>query len=500
MQISTLSFATRFKSDIQRMTSQFEDLTRQLVSGKKTDRFSGLGTDRTLVLSLRAQVSQTSSFISTIDRTELRIKAMSDSLTRVDEMANKSKTDSLQSSFELLSSGQTQLQMVSGANLDELVSLLNLELDDRYMFSGSATQTKPVELPDTILNGTVTQAGLKQIIDERLQADLGADGRGRLTVTQPNTNEVEIAEEASPNAFGLKLTATSSELTGTTVPQPAGTPPSFTVSFSGTLPNPGEQISMEFALPDGSSETMTLTATSADPPGEGEFTIGADADATAANFQAAFDTALQEMNQTELRAASAVEAGNNFFDYGGGTAPQRVDGPPFDTATGLVDGTETNTVFWYKGDDSAGNPRDSAVARIGDGQTVSYGARADEAPIRDVFKTQAIYAAMEYSEADPNASESYAALTKRIGSKLAFENEPSVASVVTELGLTHHMLDNTKTRYETSKSLSLGLTEDIEDADPYEVGAKIGQLETIINASYQVTAKMNQMTLLNYIR
>ncbi len=53
-----------------------------------------------------------------------------------------------------------------------------------------------------------------------------------------------------------------------------------------------------------------------------------DGNATAANFQAALDTAIQEQAQTSLKAASAVEAADNFFDYAAGGAPQRVDGPP----------------------------------------------------------------------------------------------------------------------------------------------------------------------------
>ena len=499
MQISSLSQALRFKDDISRLQTQFEDLRRQLVTLKKSDTFSGLGSDRTLVLSLRSQVTETDGFISTIERVKLRTKASVDALTRVEEIANTSKTASLTSTFELLSTGQTQLQANSAANLDELVSLLNLELDDRYLFAGKDTDTRPVALPGEILDGDVTHAGLKQIIDERRQADLGADNRGRLALTQPNPEEVRIAESASPNAFGLKLSATTSNLTGTTVPQPTGTPAGLTIAFSATLPNEGETISIEVDLPDGTTETITLQATNTNPPEEGQFLIGADEDATAANFNAAFDTALQDFSQTTLRAASAKAAADNFFDYGNGTAPQRVDGPPFDTATGLIDGTPANTVYWYKGD-GAGIARDSLTARIGEGQSISYGARADEAPIRDTLKTQAIYAALQFSDADPNAPDAYAALTKRLGQELTFEGKASVADVVTELGLTQHRLEQTQTRHETNLSLSLGLVEDREGVDPYEISAKIGKLQVQIQASYQVTARANELSLLNFIR
>ena len=67
-------------------------------------------------------------------------------------------------------------------SLDQLLALLNAQAGDRYLFSGRATDTPAVETLDHILNGNGARAGLKQLITERNQADLGADGRGRLTI------------------------------------------------------------------------------------------------------------------------------------------------------------------------------------------------------------------------------------------------------------------------------------------------------------------------------
>ena len=49
--------------------------------------------------------------------------------------------------------------------------------------------------------------------------------------------------------------------------------------------------------------------------------------------------ASERLANTQLVAASAVQAGNEFFNTDASHPPLRVDGPPFDTATGLVDGT-----------------------------------------------------------------------------------------------------------------------------------------------------------------
>ena len=65
-------------------------------------------------------------------------------------------------------------------------------------------------------------------------------------------------------------------------------------SISAPIRMPGDKISFGLTLPDGSSQTITLQATTTSPPGADQFTIGASADATATNLQAAMTTAVGE--------------------------------------------------------------------------------------------------------------------------------------------------------------------------------------------------------------
>ena len=41
---------------------------------------------------------------------------------------------------------------------------------------------------------------------------------------------------------------------------------------------------------------------------------------------------------------------------------------------------------------------------------------------------------------------------------------------------------------------------DIQNADPYGVGGKLTTLQTQLQASYQVTAMLSQMSLVNFLR
>src|SRR5258708_12442592 len=85
----------------------------------------------------------------------------------------------------LNSAGQTIGQQTAGSQLYSMLGILNMQAGDRYLFSGSAINTLSVASADDILNGTVGQAGLKQVIAERQQADLGTNGLGRVVISTP---------------------------------------------------------------------------------------------------------------------------------------------------------------------------------------------------------------------------------------------------------------------------------------------------------------------------
>lgn len=493
MQISTFAQSATMRSNLAQIQSQLADLERQMSTGIKADSFSALGDGRNLVLSLNNQISQSKSYLDTINATQTRIKASSDALTRINDIASELKTGGLTSQFELTAGGQTSLQTTSGMRLSEVVDLLNLNVADRQLFGGKNTQTTPVENADLMLNGDTLHAGLKQVISERAQADLG-DGHGRLVLSSPASGTVSLAEDASPSPYGFKIANISSSLSGTTVTGPAGSPAAVSVAFGASLPNEGESVSVDLNLPDGTKTTVKLTATTANPPGKDQFTIGADAATTAANFQSALDSSVQTTAQTTLKAASAVQAGNDFFS----NPPVRVTGPNFSTATTSYNGSSLDTVIWYKGDTS-GTPGNNFIATIGDGSQVAYGARADQSALRSVVQSAAVLAAVSYSSSDPNAEASYAALTTRTSSALSFTGTQSVEDVVTDLGLKSATLDTSKNNLQTQISTSQTLLDNTQNADTYAVATKLTSLVTQLQASYQVTAALSKLSLANYL-
>ena len=161
----------------------------------------------------------------------------------------------------LNNNGQTSGQITAQAAFSNAVSLLNSQSGDRFLFSGRTTDTAATVPADVMLNGTGTQAGLKQLINERRQADQGVGNMAHLAVSSPplTTTVTSLAEDGS--SFGLKLGAVTSSLTGATVTQPAGAPPALTVDLGAVNPNDGDKITFNFNLPDGTTEQIALTAT-----------------------------------------------------------------------------------------------------------------------------------------------------------------------------------------------------------------------------------------------
>jgi hypothetical protein len=281
---------------------------------------------------------------------------------------------------------------------------------------------------------------------------------------------------------------------------PSPSPATLTVDLGGTNPNPGDVVSFTFKMPDGTTRDLKLTATTASPPGDGQFTIGATSTDTATNLQAALSQGVGTMAQTELVAASAVAAGNDFFNTDASHPPQRVDGPPFDTATQAKDGTSADTVSWYTGDNATDDPRSTAQARVDTSQTVSYGSRANEEALRNSIQNVALFVATSFSPSDSNSQGQYQALTQRLNASLVGSaNQQTVTDLSGELAGAQIAINNAKDRHDQSSTTLTNLLQSIEGAPQEQVASQILALQTSLQATLQTTALLLKTSLVNYL-
>jgi flagellin-like hook-associated protein FlgL len=496
------SYVNRSTMTMQMLTQmrwQIDDLQRQLASGKRADTYAGLGIGRGIDLETRMRMSRLESFETTISTVNLRVTVMNTALDRVRVVGQDVRSDvRFPIEYDLIGNGQTSAQQLATMRFDEALSLLNEKTGDRYLFSGSSTDVRPTATTAQIINGDGALAGLKQVTAERLLADRGADGRGRLLAPAVAGNTVTLAESGA-HPFGLKLAAVSTDF-GAAVTPTAGPPASFEVDLTGVNPPEGAHVQVRFTLPDGSTVNLELTATTQDPPPTGGFLIGADEAETATNLAATIDTEILRIGRTDLTAASAIQAGEDFFNIGAGNPPQRVNGPPFETAVAMRDGTNADTVFWYKGDSAAGDPRKTTVARIDETITVAYGVRANEDGLRQVVQNAAVFASMTFSDADPDGRQRYFALAQRIGIALDQQNGVKhIEAIQTDLAGSQLSANSAKERLADKKPILQGILDEIENITPEEVGVKLLAMSTRLQATLQTTAMLSNLSLLNYI-
>lgn len=477
--------------------AQLEDMQRQLGTGKKSETYAGLGTDRSFAIGLRSQLSNLASYKDTITNVNTRLNVGNSVLQRLSDIGSNIKTSASGSSTQLENTGRTMAQTRARDSLAEMLQLLNIQSGDRYLFSGRATDTPAVADIGDILDGNGAKAGLRQLIDERRQADIGAGGLGRLAITAPTLTSIQIAEEAAPLPFGMKLNAITSSLTGATVTGPTGAPPAIGVDLP-TNPNAGDRVKFTFDMPDGTTEVIELTAATTTPLKAGEFAIGATSDVTAANLQGVLTTAVGKLANSALVAASAMAASDDFFNK---SPPMRVTGPPpFNTATTQTAGTTADTVTWYTGETGTDPARGTAVARIDQSITVQYGARANEQALRWQVQIVAAYAAVTTTTTDPNAREQVQALNDRTAMKLAPQfGQQSIQDIQSEWAGAQGAMKAASDRQTLTTTMTQTMLDSVEGINNEEVIAKILALQTNLQASYQVTSMLYQTSLVKYI-
>jgi flagellar hook-associated protein 3 FlgL len=708
MTISGVNSSTAIMAQtLANLRQQLDDLQRQVGTGQKVTTYSGISSQAQLLVGLNARLDTIGSFQDSNNIVNARLSIAQTALTQFDSITQQVQSSANMSSYNPGANGQTVDQSYAASQLDYLLNILNTKADGRYIFSGSAVDQQSVATSDLILNGKGTQAGLKQIISERNQADLGANGLGRLVIPavgaspariigagatlapdapaivsglqnisslssaggtlvinsvpitinagdnaativndinaqsastgvtaslnatnqivltgkDANTNvdigagtsgnllselgisvgsntptnlitqglggqtltitvganppltvtfgtgagqvstlaglatalqsltggtasvdsangnisitalsaadnitiggsaapatfglstalaipsagtRVSVSEDVAGSPFGFKLGGVTSTLTNANVIGPSGTPPSISVDFA-TNPNAGDTLKLTFKLPDGTTQDLTLTATTSSPPGTNEFTIGATPAATAANLQSALTSSVKTLAATQLTAASAVAAAHNFFDVDAGQPPQRVAGPPFATATALVNGTAANTVAWYTGEMGTNPARSSVTARIDSSMTVSYGMRANEQALRSVIENVAVFAATSFSASNPNSSGAYTALARRVG--LALNPQPgngtqTTQSIEADLANVQNSIKTVTTQQKQTQATLQDFVQGITGVSTEELAAQISTLTVQLQASLQTTAMLTKISILNYI-
>lgn len=482
--------------------SELTDLERQLATQQKAESYGDLGADRRTSLDLNAKVSSLDSWLGGISLGTVNLKLSTQAVQNFAKLTSETVNDTRSNSYVASSTGRSAPQVLAEEKFKQTLDMLNTSVNGRYLFSGKTADIPPtVSYAEMVDGDGAGRAGLRQMISERKQADLGVSGLGRLTTGGAGTTAT-VADEAPAHGYGFKIAGAASSSAALVSTYTAGPPADVAINVA-SQPTAGDTLRFKLNLPDGTQEEIVLTARAPNTDGaaSNSFEIGVDANATAANLRTSIAAALTKGAATTLSAASSQVAAKNFFAGSVSNPPLRVPGPPYDTATAApAAGTAANTVIWYQGDDGSDPARSTASVQVDKGQIVGTGARANEEAFRVGLAQFAVMAIESFPAGDANSQARYEAMTSRVSEKLGFGGGvQKPAEIITEFGSAQTSMARAKERHESTKNYLTTALAGVENVTTEEVAVQILALQTRLQASYQTTSILSKLSLTNYL-
>lgn len=132
-----------------RTQSRLSDTQLQVATGKKTQSFSGLDQDVTRLTNLKNDLAKSEQFVVNIDTVTKRLELMEFSLEQIDDQAREMRS-LIRASLNGDAADTNNLQQLAQQFLDQIVELMNMRDDSRYLFAGGKTDTKPVDLANGV--------------------------------------------------------------------------------------------------------------------------------------------------------------------------------------------------------------------------------------------------------------------------------------------------------------------------------------------------------------
>src|SRR5262249_27258678 len=147
---------------VKNISDQLSNLSTQLSTGTKSTNYAGMGVNEGFAIAARSQLANISAFSTTMTNVNTDISAANTALQSFSKTIGQVQSNASSSPQNLTSTGQTIGQQNASSELSALIGMLNTQVGTRYLFSGTAINTPAVASADDIINGTPTQAGLKQ--------------------------------------------------------------------------------------------------------------------------------------------------------------------------------------------------------------------------------------------------------------------------------------------------------------------------------------------------
>jgi flagellin-like hook-associated protein FlgL len=138
-----------------------------------------------------------------------------------------------------------------------------------------------------------------------------------------------------------------------------------------------------------------------------------------------------------------------------------------------------------------------SLVRIGAGETLSYNVRADNDTFRNAFESLAMLSLLDAPDTVLSKEARTAILDKAGTLMRTARSELTVVAGV--LGTKQQRLQNVADIQERAVSAATAQINDLEASDPYTVSDRISQLELQLRATYSITARLAELSFVNYL-
>lgn len=150
MRVATFASSQSLLQAAMRIQVKQAEATMQQASGEVSDDYGGLGTKAGNVVSLQASMTRSKAYEEAANTASTRVETMYNAVGSI--LDNLSTFKATLASSDISSD---TLETTAQSALESVVALMNTQLDGRYLFSGSAVDTLPVDI-DSIEGSTAT--------------------------------------------------------------------------------------------------------------------------------------------------------------------------------------------------------------------------------------------------------------------------------------------------------------------------------------------------------
>jgi flagellar hook-associated protein 3 FlgL len=143
--VATYALSQFMQSQALSVQQRLTDLQIQAETGQKAQNYSGIAADAHQLISLQTAHDQTAQYVKTNQNIDSRLTTMESSVSDIFKAATDFRTLLLNAENNS-NAGDLSIDTEAANFRQQVANLLNVQVDGRYLFAGSRTDTKPVDL------------------------------------------------------------------------------------------------------------------------------------------------------------------------------------------------------------------------------------------------------------------------------------------------------------------------------------------------------------------